>query len=108
MNNKITIAVENGEIGFHSETPLHADEFFEVIFTTALSFMEHITSKAPAEDQPQVKEELYDLFNSAASRVLEMYAPEFELHPNLTTQAILEAENKIVLEGRLGEVQKGS
>ena len=44
----------------------------------------------------------------AFSSTLERIDPEGELHPTLTTQAILEAENKIINEGRLNEVKEGS
>lgn len=44
----------------------------------------------------QVKEELYDMVNIAASNILHMFAPEIEMRPDLTAQAILEAENAIL------------
>ena len=44
----------------------------------------------------------------AASRTLELFAPEYELRPGLTAQAILEAENRIIMEDRLDEVEAGS
>lgn len=39
---------------------------------------------------------MFDLMNQAFSRTLEFFAPEYELHPDLTAQAILEKENELI------------
>ena len=53
---------------------------------------------------PEIKEDVYDKVNTSTSRLLEIYAPEFELRPDLTAQAILEAENKILDRQQIAEV----
>lgn len=45
-----------------------------------------------------IKEQIYQAYNEAASAVLEMYAPEFELRPDITTEAIQRAEEEIINE----------
>lgn len=45
-----------------------------------------------------IKEQIYQAYNEAASAVLEMYAPEFELRPDITTEAIKRAEEEIINE----------
>jgi hypothetical protein len=51
----------------------------------------------PSEkERENVQEELYDLFNAGASRTLDLFAPNIEMRPHLTTQAIMEAENAII------------
>ena len=76
-----------------------------IFCSVSLGFMRNMLAKAPKESVKTCKDFLYDSFNVAVSRVLSNFAPEYDLHPNLTTKAILEAENKIITEGRLGEVE---
>lgn len=108
MINKITIELNEDQVSFKAEKPIYADDFLNMLFTTSLGFLTDIVAKAPEDMRGLAKEELYDLFNQGASKVLENFAPEYELHPGLTAQAILEAENKIILENRLNEVERGS
>lgn len=44
----------------------------------------------------KVKDEIYDMVNVAASNILRQFAPEIEMRPNLTAEAILKAENAIL------------
>lgn len=59
-------------------------------------------TKAVVDDAPpmvsEMKKALYDHYNFSASKVLELFAPEFELRPDLTAEAILKAENEILME----------
>ena len=48
------------------------------------------------EKAEEVKRELYDLVNIGASNILKKFAPEFELRPDLTAEAIMKAENEIL------------
>lgn len=45
-----------------------------------------------------VKKQIYQAYNEAASSILELYAPEFELRPDLTTEAIQRAEEELINE----------
>ena len=84
------------------------NEMFQVMFTVILGFMNQFLAMAHPDDQAKIRSLLYDNLNLAASRTLEAFAPEYELRPNLTAQAILEAENAIIMEDRLDEVEAGS
>jgi len=56
----------------------------------------------PTEEQIDkfiaIKTQIYDMYNLAVSSVLEHYAPEFELRPDITADAIANEEERIVKE----------
>ena len=93
---------------------LDYQQFLQAILTavegaadTVIKAAKSNVAEVPDIEQ-QCRDALFDLTNMAFSSTLERIDPEGELHPTLTTQAILEAENKIINEGRLGEVKAGS
>lgn len=93
---------------------LDYQQFLQVVLTaiegaadTLIREAKNHVDKVPDIEQ-QCRDALFDLTNMAFSSTLERIDPEGDLHPTLTTQAILEAENKIINEGRLGEVKAGS
>ena len=93
---------------------LDYQQFLQVVLTaiegaadTLIREAKKHVDKVPDIEQ-QCRDALFDLTNIAFSSTLERIDPEGDLHPTLTTQAILEAENKIINEGRLGEVKAGS
>lgn len=45
-----------------------------------------------------IKKQIYQAYNEAASSILELFAPEFELRPDLTTEAIQKAEEELINE----------
>lgn len=109
MTNTIKIHLkDDGKLDLDLKYPLTFDDLLSVFMSITLGSMNKMVADAPEEAQADVKGALYDLFNVAASKLLQNFAPEMELHPNLTTQAILEAENRIVLEGRLDQVAEGT
>lgn len=69
---------------------------------TALQFaMRQVVEAAQAQSVPEesiasLKAELYDSVNITFSTILMEFAPEIEMHPNLTAEAILKAENDIL------------
>lgn len=95
-DNKITFNIENGKVLVTHEQPMPITDFFQVLFTGILSAMNAVVSHATEEELPIVKEDLYDMLNAAASNTLALFAPEIEMRPHLTTQAILEAENALI------------
>ena len=52
--------------------------------------------KTACEDNEALRQPIYDMFNGAASELLQHLIPDSDLHPNLTEQAILEMENAIL------------
>lgn len=89
---------------------LTLDKAMQLLHTLSLHLLNAYTisanggqlSKEPTEDEYKkliaIKSELYDMYNLAVSSVLEQYAPEFELRPDITADAIAKAESDIVKE----------
>ena len=108
-NFKITIEVEGDKTKMTFSEPAPTfEELLQGVFSNILGVMHSTVESAPDEHKEEAKGQLYDCFNMAASRTLELFAPEYELRPGLTAQAILEAENRIIMEDRLDEVEEGS
>ena len=95
-DNLIKFKITNGQVLCTTKVPMALPVFFQVVFTALLSAMNAIVAAQDPEHQEQCKEEIYDLFNAAASNTLSFFAPEIEMRPHLTSQAILEAENNII------------
>jgi hypothetical protein len=60
--------------------------------------MSTFNDEVPEEHKQAVKEEMYDMFNIGASNVLQEFAPDIEARPDLTTEAIMKAEDEIMEE----------
>ncbi len=83
---------------------------FQLLHTLSLHLLNAYTisanggqlPKEPTEEQlktfTSIKSQLYDMYNLAVSSVLEHYAPEFELRPDITADAIAKEEERIVKE----------
>lgn len=89
MSKMIAIA-EDGHV--LSSEPITAYDFLHMTLDAQLNLFQYLVS------QGQPKEELFNLANETASAFLETFAPEICLHPDLTEEAILEAENKLLRE----------
>ena len=50
----------------------------------------------PEDKKEQFKKDAYDHVNKQMTAVLEKFAPDFELRPNLTVEALLKAENELI------------
>lgn len=93
---------------FQTSKNMTFPEAMQLTFSTVLNVanatykqgFKHILNTVPPEEQAQraleLKQEIYDAINVAASNVLELFAPELELRPDLTSEAILKAENEIL------------
>ena len=105
----LTIAEDNQKVSIRADENLSFPEVMQAMSTAILHIMRDCTdftvnqilAQNPDQDQAALKEaatkrckeELYDMFNCAASNVLCAFAPEIEAHPDLTAQALLDAEN---------------
>lgn len=96
----LTITMNDGNVHLHSDTPVNPLELLHATFSAQISILESTVEKAnklfSGDIVTELKNDLYDKYNFAASNTLAMFAPELELRPNLTTKAILEAENNIL------------
>ena len=96
LDNQFYFNVKDDKVKVSFKRGVNLPEFLQVVFTGTLNAMLQIVNTQRPEDQLKTKEEIYDMFNAGASRTLEYFAPEIEMRPNLTAQAILEAEDKIM------------
>ena len=95
-NNQIHIKIKDGQVTCHTDRPMSIQEFMQATCTCTLGMMQSLLAKAPEESKQEIKEDLYDMYNAAASNTLSYFAPDIDMRPHLTTQAILEAENEII------------
>lgn len=97
MSNQIYFNLDdkNGvKVSFKQSVPF--TEFLQIVSTGVLAAMNAVVASTPDAQKQIVKEDLYDMLNTSASNVLSFFAPEIEMRPHLTTQAILEAENNLI------------
>jgi hypothetical protein len=72
------------------------DEIMCILLNATLFLMKQVVEKAPEEKQKEVELQVYNLFNYRATGVLETFAPDLELRPDLTSEAIMKAENELL------------
>lgn len=94
---------ENGEVRVQIDRQVNFEEILQVTFSGTLALMHDLLAKVPEEDQTAAKETLYDMLNIAASNALSVFAPEIEMRPNLTVDAIMKAEDEIIASYESGE-----
>lgn len=88
----LTIKYDDTRVGVTTEEPLSLIQFNNIVLTATLEFMETILQNAPDESKAQLKELIFNEFNDAASNLLARFAPEIDMRPDITEQAMLEAE----------------
>ena len=108
MKKRLTITVDDNQVSMHTSGPISFEDLISLTSTVTLGYMRQIRDNTPADKQADAVNTLYDAYNFAVSHVLEAFAPDKELRPNLTSQAILEAENAIIRRGGLKDVEAGS
>ncbi len=98
---KITIEVDEktGQIDTNFDKPVRIDDFMTVLFTVQLEMMKGSLSQAQRseltkEQIDQIRDDMYDKYNAGASNVLYLFAPDNELHPDLTVEAMKAAEDQ--------------
>ncbi len=95
---KITITVnDDQQIETTLEGVVTLDTLTAALCTVQLGAMKQTVSNS-GENGSQVEEALYHMYNLAASNLLSTFAPEIEMRPDITAQAIMELENKIIEE----------
>lgn len=91
---------EDNKIKTQIDTPMPIDDIMPILFTVQLSYMRQFMSQVESsgeltpEQIQALKEDLYDKYNAGASNVLYLFAPDQELRPDLTVEAMKEAEDK--------------
>ena len=87
---------------FECSPKLDFPKAMQLIKSVELAFMrglmdsvEKDKTNTPAQNK-QFKEDLYDAYNQAASSVLFQFAPELEIRPDLTVEAIAKAQEELL------------
>lgn len=106
MNEIVLILNDKNQLRVKMKNPMSFEDLLQVTQTAVLGHAKQVMEQVPQDDVEEVKGAFYDLMNQAFSRTLEFFAPELELHPNLTAQAILEAENALIEKAYKGKVVK--
>lgn len=106
-NNTIKIEVKDNKVSFGSTSPLSIQDATQTLLTVLEGMCQQCIKHTPNLAE-EVRNSLFDFLNQAFSSTLYRIDPEGDLHPTLTTQAILEAENAIIMEGRLDKVKHGT
>lgn len=98
---KITIEVDEktGKIDTNFDKPVRMDDFMTVLFTVQLEMMKNSLAHAQKSDLTEdqinlIRDDMYDKYNAGASNVLYLFAPDNELHPDLTVEAMKAAEDQ--------------
>lgn len=96
----INLNEETKQLTMESSKPIRVDDFMTMMFTVQLSMLREATPSPEDPAYNEIRDLLYDNFNQGASMVLSLYAPDQTLRPDLTAEAMLEAENKY-MEGKV-------
>ena len=93
MKPTIVITMDkNNHVHTRLSNKLSIPVFVNMCLTSILSMMNQAVAAAPPELRQQLKEHLFDSFNEAASSLLANFAPDIDLRPDITEEAILELE----------------
>ena len=93
---------EDGKVKTQINTPIAIDDLMPVLFTVQLSYMRQFmkqveeSGELSSEQIQGLKEDLYDKYNAGASNVLYLFAPDEELRPDLTVEAMKQAEDQFM------------
>lgn len=117
----VTITEENNKLSFKLSGEITVEDLIIMCNTVILGAMKQtvenyskvlqasvigpVQDKALTDKLRELKEMLYDFYNVNASVLLSNFAPELELRPDLTEQAILKAENELI-EQKYEELKK--
>jgi len=61
-----------------------------------LAIMQSAIAQTPAEDQAKMRDFLYEVYNTSASNVLNIFDPQAIPNHEMTPEQMLEAENKLI------------
>lgn len=98
MNKLVIYLDDQNKLKLKSQNPIDLEGLIQITQTAVLGFAKQVMATVPKEDYDKVKGFIYDEMNVAFSRTLEVFAPEYELRPEITAQALLEKENELIEE----------
>lgn len=94
----IITTTEDGQLDIALSGVADFPTFTQQMFTGLLAMMTNTQKRAPEQARAQATEEIYDMVNNAASNTLSMFAPEIDMRPTVTTEALLRMENQVMAE----------
>lgn len=97
----------NEQGGILASEPITVPSILDLMFTGLYNIMQDVIAKQPEDEREKAREDMYDMFNLSSSAFLSALIPDKELRPDLTAEAILEMENKI-LEKKVEELNDGN
>jgi len=101
-NFSVMIKAEEGKIYFETHGEARAEPFIAAMTTVILEFFKKAVENAPAGKELLAKEALYNLLNISFSGTLRLFAPEYTERPDLTADAIRQAEDSLIDEAYVG------
>jgi hypothetical protein len=87
-----------GELHLETTKDYSINEFTLLLLNTVLLSARDAIAGAPKGQEEVYKRNVYDMLNLRFTGVLETLAPEYELRPGLTEEAIMKAENEMMAE----------
>jgi hypothetical protein len=90
------ITIENHTLS--TDEPISIAQLTNELLNAIGAGFNQVIAQAATQGEPEskVKEELYDIFNSAASEFLANLIPDKDMRPDVTAQALMEMENAIL------------
>lgn len=92
----VNIHAHDQKIDYETKGSVRIEGFTQAILTVILAVYQKSLESVESKDQKHAKEVLFDLLNQSFSGVLRLFAPEIALRPDLTEDAILQAENDLI------------
>ena len=92
MKNLTISITDDKEFKLTSDTPLTTYDIINLCMNACLAALNSNVKDVPSEHVEPIKEHLFDVFNEAASALLAQFAPEIDLRPDITEEAILQTE----------------
>ena len=93
-DNEITIRTKGGKLDIILKDKIRIDDLMVTLFTVQLQALKQTLPKEDDVNYQAIKEDLYDKYNAGASQLLATFAPDIEMRPELTAEAMLKAENE--------------
>ena len=89
--NTIKINVRKNSLTFDFSS-LNFNDTLNALLNAILAAANQTVLNAPAEQQPQLREALFHAMNQQFSTLLASFDPETDMRPDLTAEAMLDAE----------------
>lgn len=105
MKIEINFDEKTNQVTLNSSKPIRIDDLMTIMFTGQLMALRKALPAPGTPEYEPIRDLLYDQYNSGASQVLSMFCPDKELRPDITAEALLEAENKYIRE-KVSEYEK--